>query len=361
MAHESSLSLDVNLKGIQAGQGIEPTDGLGAWAHIRNLVACHQISRLPSHDELPTIAMPPLQTPRPHDLPQDNSHRLPASSVVFSRFLLSRSALVGVALTKSKSSKSKTEAPSSSTDEVIQFGRIAVYPHGAKVFKNAKQKKQVGFGANKLTDNGFQLPLAAPHAHVQNFFEKTLPEVLKAARSVASALQPGEFPLFLIVKSGKELLPLFNDAPDASDLYDCLTNVGPNVKWRDCCVWVGTKTDVYEILKEQLRDANAYISDADETSDAEYESEPSKGKKHRAKVTAPLSPGIVYSDTEAPIASGSGTSSTSSSATSTSGATSASPTTPSADADSEVKIVEVVKEPIKSTARPESKWAVLFK
>ncbi|KZV99810.1 hypothetical protein EXIGLDRAFT_762273 [Exidia glandulosa HHB12029] len=65
---------------IQVGQGIEPTDGLGAWARIHNLVACHQISLLPSHHEPPTVAVPPLQTPWPDNLPRDNSHCLLTSS-----------------------------------------------------------------------------------------------------------------------------------------------------------------------------------------------------------------------------------------------------------------------------------------
>ncbi|KZV87549.1 hypothetical protein EXIGLDRAFT_773542 [Exidia glandulosa HHB12029] len=70
MAREPRLSLDVNLEGSWVEQGIEPTERLDSWARIRNLVARHQISHLPSHHEPPTVAVPPLRTPqlpRPHN------------------------------------------------------------------------------------------------------------------------------------------------------------------------------------------------------------------------------------------------------------------------------------------------------
>ncbi|KZV93194.1 hypothetical protein EXIGLDRAFT_768312 [Exidia glandulosa HHB12029] len=69
MAREPRLSLDVNLEGSWVEQGIEPTERLDSWARIRNLATRHQISHLSSYHEPPTVAVPPLRPPRPHDLP----------------------------------------------------------------------------------------------------------------------------------------------------------------------------------------------------------------------------------------------------------------------------------------------------
>lgn len=80
MAREPRLSLDVNLEGSWVEQDTETTERLDSWARIRNLAARHQISHLPSHHEPPTVAVPPLRTPRPHDMPRDDSHRLPTTN-----------------------------------------------------------------------------------------------------------------------------------------------------------------------------------------------------------------------------------------------------------------------------------------